>query len=67
MLVCSETTRDVLCMELVAIDKACNILVPMEAEDVDIIRHHVRNMRDILMSPCDFKHVTSSQKGYTYE
>ena len=58
MLVVDELVRDVLCNELIELNKslACNLM--------SHAREHVTNISNILMSPYDFIHVDISVDDY---
>lgn len=54
MLQCEELTRDVLCMELVALDNCIKSNPSATSKDMQV---HIDNMASILMSDKDFKQV----------
>lgn len=61
MLVTSELVRDVLCKELISVNKC------IEAQPMSIsadMRHHLQNMANILMSDRDFVQVPPTTQNY---
>ena len=59
MLVTTETVRDVLCCEVIELDKIIKSLSCTQARDMS---RHISNMVSILMSPTDFKYINDSKE-----